>query len=99
MEFSKQVQEVFKAVMRLQNKSAVAIWLANYENGKTLQYDVADVQPGDRHIIVDSVCVIVDEETEAVLQNMRFLVEDGNIALERIGGCNGCQACTKASKS
>jgi len=97
MEFTKEVQSVFQTVMRFQNKDSILIELADFESGKALRYDVADYQEGKRRIYVDGISVLVDEETEHTLRQIRFFVEDGAIAMERIGGCRGCGGCGKSA--
>ncbi len=95
MEFTKEVQSVFQTVMKFQNKDSILIELADFESGKALRYDVTNYEEGHRRIFVDGISVIVDEETDAALERIRFFVEDGAIALERIGGCEGCCGCEK----
>ena len=90
MEFSKEVLSVFRSVMSVQGKSAIKIGFENVDGGKKLCYDVCDIKPNDRHIVVDGIDVIINEESENMLKNVRFIILDGGIGLECIVDCDGC---------
>lgn len=95
MEFSPEVVDVFRTVMAFQKKDSILVELADFESGKVLRYDVANYEEGQRRIFVEGISVLVDEETERATARIRFFVEEGAIAMERIGGCEGCCGCGK----
>lgn len=91
MEFSKEVCDIFHSVMRVQGKNAIFISMLAVGNMHRLKYDVANADIGDRIIKVNGISVIIDEYSEHKLQNIRFVVRDGNIAMECINPCTNCK--------
>ncbi len=94
MEFTPEAREVFKNVMKVQGADSVLMAFENMDGLSKFRLDVKKLAPEDRIILVDDIPVVITEEDEKTLKNIRFIVQDDKITMESKGGCACCEGCS-----